>query len=347
MHLIRPNSLKRVGLKTFCYAAIWGAAIGLLPAVALAAPPSPLNPASPAARSIANLHNITLVVATLVFLIVCGLLIYSLVRFRRKSNDEPEPDQSFHGNTTLEIIWTVIPVGILVLLLVFTFQTLQDISPDRPTDLTVRVIGKQWLWEVQYPDYNIKGTGELRIPVDTDVKIELTSQDVIHSFWVPQLGGKRDAVPGYLNTTWLRAERLGTFHGQCAEYCGLAHSQMPLKVVVLDRDSFDIWAAATAEQQANASAQGELLFGTAGCTGCHAINGQGGQIGPELTNVYAEQGVDYIHESIITPNEVIAPQCPTGACPAGVMPQNFEEILSEDEINAIIEYLRVVSEGAE
>ncbi|MBE7474720.1 MAG: cytochrome c oxidase subunit II [Anaerolineae bacterium] len=346
MRSIKPVQFKRM-LKAISYLSLLGTLLGLLPAVALAAPPSPLDPASPAARSIANLHTITLIVATLVFLIVCGLLIYSLVRFRRKSANDPEPDQSFHGNTTLEVIWTIIPVGILATLLVLTYQTLQDISPDRPTQMTIRAIGKQWLWEIQYPDHNIKLTNQIRVPVNTDVKVEITSQDVIHSFWIPQMGGKKDAVPGYLSTTWFKADRLGTFHGQCAEYCGLAHSKMPIELVVLDQASFDLWAEATAEQQANASAQGELLFGTAGCAGCHAINGQGGQIGPELTNVYVDKGPDYIHESIVNPNAVLAAQCPTGACPAGIMPQNFSEILSEDDINSIIEYLKEVSGATE
>lgn len=342
MHSIKSAQLKH-RLKAISYIGILGAVVGLLPAVALAAPPSPLDPASPAAESIANLHTITLIVATIVFLIVCGLLIYSLVRFRRKSADDPEPDQSFHGNTTLEVIWTIIPVGILTALLVLTYQTLQDISPNRPTEMTIRVVGKQWLWEIQYPDHGIKLTNEIRVPINTDVKIEVTSQDVIHSFWIPQMGGKTDAVPGYMNIAWFKADRLGTFHGQCAEFCGLAHSQMPIELVVLDQNSFDVWASSTAELQANASAQGELLFRTSGCTGCHAINGEGGQIGPELTNVYVDKGPEYIHESIINPNVVIATQCPTGACPSGVMPQNFSEILSEDDINAIIEYLKEVS----
>ncbi len=190
MHSMKPTLLKRV-LKTIRYAGLFGALIGLLPAVALAAPPAPIDPASPAARSINNLHTITLVIATIVFLIVCGLLIYSLVRFRRRSDNDPEPDQNFHGNTTLEVIWTVIPVGILATLLVLTYQTMQDTNPNRPTQMTVRVVGKQWLWEVQYPDRGIKLTGEMRVPVNTDVKVEITSQDVIHSFWIPQMGGKR------------------------------------------------------------------------------------------------------------------------------------------------------------
>jgi cytochrome c oxidase subunit 2 len=220
-----------------------------LPVIALAAPPSPLNPASPAARSIANLHNIALVIATIVFLIVLGLLGYSLIRFRRRSADDPEPDQSFHGSATLETIWTIIPVGILVVLLVLTFQTLRDIDPNRPTDLTVRVIGRQWLWTVEYPEQDIQLTAQMYLPVNTDVRIEITSEDVLHSFWVPQLGGKKDAVPGYLQVTWFRADRTGNFHGQCAEFCGVAHSNMPIEVKVVEQEEFDLWVNSQSSQE--------------------------------------------------------------------------------------------------
>jgi len=324
-------------------AALLATALALLPvAVAWAAPPSPLDPASPGARSIANLHWTVLWIAAVVFVIVSGLLIYSLIRFRRKSAEDPEPDQSFHGSAMLETIWTVIPVGILLVILVLTFQTLKDTNPNRSTDMTVRVIGKQWLWEVQYPDRNIRLTNELRVPVNTDIKVELTSADVIHSFWVPQLGGKKDAVPGYLTTTWFKVDRPGTFRGQCAEYCGLGHSKMPIEVIAMDQESFDLWTTATAEKQANASSQGELVFST-NCASCHAINGEGGQIGPELTNVYAEKGEDYVRESILNPNAVIAIQCPAGPCPSGVMPQNFGEQLSEDELNSVVSYLQAVA----
>ena len=337
MPAINPGHLK-LKFRTVRKAAILGWTIALFPAIALAAPPSPLDPASPGARSIANLHTTILWIAAAVFAIVCGLLIYSLVRFRRKSADDPEPDQSFHGSAVLETIWTIIPVGILLVILVLTFQTLQDTNPERETDMTVRVVGKQWLWEVQYPEHNIKLTNEMRIPVDKDIRVELTSADVIHSFWVPQLGGKKDAVPGYLTLHWFKADRAGTFRGQCAEYCGLGHAQMPLEVIAMDQASFDLWAASTAEKQANASAQGELLFATT-CSSCHAINGEGGQIGPELTTVYVERGEEHVRESILNPNAVITPTCPTGPCPAGVMPQNFGEQLTEDELNSIVSYL--------
>jgi cytochrome c oxidase subunit 2 len=247
MNLTESKIFKRI-LNTVQYIIIPVLSMMIFPVIALAAPPSPLDPASPAARSIANLHNIALTIATLVFAIVCSLLIYALIRYRRKSTEEAEPEQ-IHGNATLETIWTLIPVGILVVLLVLTFQSLRDIDPNRPTDLTVQVVGRQWLWEVRYPDQNIITTGEMYVPVNTDIRVELMSEDVIHSFWVPQLGGKKDAVPGYLNVTWFKADRVGTFHGQCAEYCGLGHSNMPLQVKVVDQQSFDIWLSAQTDQQ--------------------------------------------------------------------------------------------------
>lgn len=248
--MFKPNTLKR-----FLKLVVAAFTMAVLPTIALAGPPSPLDPASPAARSIANLHNIIMVIAVLVFAVVCGLLIYSLVKFRRRSDDDPEPDQSFHGSATLETIWTIIPVGILVMLLVLTLQTFQDTDPNRPTDLTVRVVGKQWLWEVQYPEHGISLIGEMWVPVNTDVKVEVTSEDVIHSYWVPQLGGKTDAIPGYLQTTWFKADRLGTFLGECAEYCGVAHSNMYLEVKVVDQQSFDLWL----ESKKAASAQAAPL----------------------------------------------------------------------------------------
>ena len=248
---------KRFSLKLVCNTVVVGVVLAILPAVAWAAPPSPLDPASPAARSIANLYDIIMVIATIVFAIVAALLVYALVRFRRRSADEPEPDQSFHGNATLETVWTIIPVGILVVLLVLTFQTFQDTNPDRPTDLTVRAVGKQWLWEIQYPEYDFSLTGEMWVPVNTDIKVEVTSEDVIHSFWIPQMGGKTDAIPGYLQTTWFKADRVGTFRGQCAEYCGLAHYNMPIELNVVDQASFDIWLASKTDLQTELEAPAE------------------------------------------------------------------------------------------
>jgi cytochrome c oxidase subunit 2 len=251
MVLIDPKN-KRI-LKIIRYLLIPALTVIIFPVTALAAPPSPLDPASPGARSIASLHNTVLVIAALVFMVVCSLLIYSLVRFRRKSDEDPEPEQ-LHGNATLETIWTLVPVAILVVLLVLTFQTLRDIDPDRPTDMTVQVVAKQWLWEVRYPDHDVTTIAEMVVPVDTDIRIELTADDVIHSFWVPQLGGKQDAVPGYLTVTWFKPDQIGVYHGQCAEYCGLGHSNMPIEVKVVDQESFDAWLASKKKPEVDSSA---------------------------------------------------------------------------------------------
>jgi len=140
-------------------------------------------------------------------------------------------------------------VGILVVLLVLTFQSLRDIDPNRPTDLTIRVIGQQWLWTVEYPEQDIQLTAQMYVPVNTDVRIEITSEDVLHSFWVPQLGGKKDAVPGYLQVTWFRADRTGNFYGQCAEFCGVAHSNMPIVVKVMEQEDFDLWVNSQSSQE--------------------------------------------------------------------------------------------------
>ena len=244
------QKIKRHSFKLVNLALVVGVVMAVFPAMVAAQSPSPLDPASPAAASIANLHNIIFWIAVAVFLVVLALLVYAMVKFRRKGEDD-EPDQDFHGSATLEAIWTLIPVGILVVLMVLTLQTFQDTNPDRPTDLTIQVIGKQWLWEFNYPEYGVSTIGEIYVPVNTDVRLEITSDDVIHSFWVPQLGGKTDAVPGYLQIAWFKAVRLGQFHGHCAEYCGVAHSKMPVTVKVVDQQSFDLWIASKAEIQAN------------------------------------------------------------------------------------------------
>ena len=243
------QKLKRHSFKLVNLAVVVGVVMAVFPAMVAAQPPSPLNPASPAAESIANLHNIIFWIAVVVFLVVLALLVYAMVKFRRRSDDD-EPDQDFHGSATLETIWTLIPVGILVVLMVLTFQTFQDTDPIRPTDLTIEVTGKQWLWEFKYPEYGVSTIGEIYVPVNTDVRLEIRSDDVIHSFWVPQLGGKTDAVPGYMQVAWFKATRLGQFHGQCAEFCGVAHSKMPVAVKVVDQQSFDLWITSKAEQQA-------------------------------------------------------------------------------------------------
>ena len=198
--------------------------------------PSALDPVGPNGATIANLFNIVLVIATVVFVVVEGLLLYSAFRFRRKAQDASEPAQ-VHGNTKAEIAWTILPALIVVTLFVLALQGLQTLNAP-PAEaaseaLTVKVIGHQFWWEYQYPDLGITAATDLVIPTNRVVNLELTSVDVIHSFWVPQLNGKTDAFPNHVNTTWVQANTPGAYYGQCAELCGASHANMTRSVAAV------------------------------------------------------------------------------------------------------------------
>jgi cytochrome c oxidase subunit 2 len=279
-------------------------ALALAYAVLLAAPaaaqettppqPSVLDPAGPNGAMIANLFNIVLVIATVVFVVVEGLLLYSAFRFRRKAADASEPSQ-VHGNTKAEIAWTILPALIVVTLFVLALQGLQalDTPPAEAADdsLTVRVIGHQFWWEYQYPDLGITTATDLVIPTGKAVNLELTSSDVIHSFWIPQLNGKTDAFPNHVNYTWIQANTPGIYYGQCAELCGASHANMRAVVIAKTPEEFDQWVkdhqAGPAEPADELALQGKLIFETGACTGCHTIDGTAavGKTGPNLTHM--------------------------------------------------------------
>jgi cytochrome c oxidase subunit 2 len=201
-----------------------------------------------------------------------------------------------HGNTKLEFGWTVVPFLLLVGVGVFTVATLVDLDRAPKGDVVnVKVIGHQWWWEYQYPDYKVTTANELHIPTGRPVFVRVTSVDVIHSFWAPALNGKMDAVPGRLNHLALKADKPGqTYLGQCTEYCGLSHANMRIRVVTHTQADFAKWIA---DQQRSAAvpASGEAgdgaqLFRAKGCGGCHTINGySAGTVGPNLTHLYSRK----------------------------------------------------------
>jgi len=288
----------------------WGVLLSalLLSSLLLAAcgenSPSILNPAGPVALKESNLFWFILVVATIVFVVVEGLLIYSIVRFRERPNS-PEPTQT-HGNTTVEIIWTIVPSVFLFVVLVGTIYTMFGLttfsSTGRP--LQIRVVGHQWWWEFDYLNENFITADELHIPVGTRVEAQLQSNNVIHSFWVPELFGKTDVVPGHNNKSVFQADKIGEYRAQCTEFCGLQHAHMNFYVVVQSQDEYNAWvtsqqqaAAANPAQQAAIAGQ-RLFLGTGGCQGCHGIVGVNlqdyyhlkgggnatGLVGPNLTH---------------------------------------------------------------
>ncbi|HEY7021102.1 MAG TPA: cytochrome c oxidase subunit II [Ktedonobacterales bacterium] len=246
-----------------------------------------LNPSGPQAEQEANLFWFILAVATVIFVVVTAALIYSVIRFRARP-DGPAARQ-ISGNSTLEIAWTIVPSLVLLGVLILTINTLfVGLAKPEQATFTVQAIGHQWWWEFRYPDQKIVTADEMVIPVGKVVDIELISNNVIHSFWVPELAGKTDVIPGRTNTMWLKANNTGTFRGECTEYCGQQHANMNFQVVVEDDAGFQNWV--TQQQQGPSEASqampGQKIFAQR-CFTCHLINGQTesvSQIGPNLTH---------------------------------------------------------------
>lgn len=243
--------------------------------------PTILSPQGPVASQESGLFTFILVVATIVFVAVEGWLIFSIVRYRERPG-MPHPRQ-IQGNNTVEIIWTVVPSIFLFAVLagtIYTMFNLQNISSINGAGrLEVKAVGHQWWWEFDYPSLgNITTADTLYVPQGSVIQADLVSNNVIHSFWIPQITGKTDVIPGHNNKQIFRADTLGEFRGECAEYCGTQHAHMNFSVVVLSQDAFNVWASSA--QQAAASPtdalaqKGQQIFKTTGaCAGCHGIVG--------------------------------------------------------------------------
>lgn len=254
--------------------------------------PSFVEPASMVSFDEASLYRLLLYMSAGVFVLVEGLLIYNIIRFRKRTDDSEIPKQ-VHGNNRLEVIWTTIPLVVVAVIFGLTVTTVNAVAPPPPeaNDLNLQVVGHQWWWEFDYADLDIVTANELHVPVGATVQIELHSIDVIHSFWVPQLSGKVDAVPGQTNHLWIKADQVGDYHGQCAEFCGLNHANMRIKVVVDSQSDFDAWVAnqqkPPVEPQTDLEKQGMDIVTTGICNSCHTTGDAIAQkeIGPNLTHL--------------------------------------------------------------
>lgn len=278
--------------------------------------------------------------------VVSIILILIVLKFRAKPGSEKTVPEQVHGNTKLEIAWTIIPIVILIILAVPTVRTAFSTAvPAGGTAMTVRAIGNQWWFAFEYPDHkNFTVANEMVIPVDTPVKLEIQSVDVIHSFWIPKLAGKTDMIPNRVNTMWVQSDETGTFSGQCAEFCGTQHAKMRFTVKVVSKEEFAAWAnkrqVAPAEPTEALAKQGKEIFLKQTCIGCHAIAGTTaqGKVGPNLTNLgerptlaagIVENTTENLKAWIKNPQDI----------KQGVkMPAHPQ--LKDDELNAIVAYLQ-------
>lgn len=269
----------------------------LLAACSGSDPQNTLSPQGHIAAITAGLFWPIFWIAVGVFVLVEGLLVFAMFRFRARSG-RPMPVQ-IHGNTTLELTWTAIPALMLLGIAIPTIATLVQVNTTPANAMEINVIAHQWWWEFDYPDQHIVTADELHIPAGVPVHVHLHSNDVIHSFWVPVLVGKQDVIPNHDGGMWFSAYQPGTYFGQCAQFCGEQHALMQFRVVAQSQDDFNNWVS---NQQADAnlsSAAQSVLTGDTtqtdagaqalinnGCTGCHTIAGTNAQgtVGPNLTH---------------------------------------------------------------
>jgi cytochrome c oxidase subunit II len=304
------------------------------------------------ARSIWNLFVPIFWLSVVIFVLVQGALIWAVIRFRGKEGD-PDPAQ-LHGNTKVEVAWTIAPAIILAVILVPTITTIADLASEPEDPYTVDVVGHQWWWEFDYQDEGFKTGNVMHLPVDQPVQIRMTASDVIHSFYAPNLFGKQDVIPGRETNIYFTAEQTGEFYGQCFEFCGIQHANMHFRIVVHDQDEFEAWVADQQEgaiepEEDTVEAQGKEVFFQQGaaCHACHAIDGAVaedgtealGEVGPNLTNLALrpiigagslENTPENLRDWIRDPQE---------SKPGNEMPAFSENQISDEDLDALVDYL--------
>lgn len=257
--------------------------------------PSPLDPHGPRASSISNLWWVLMTVGTVTWIVVIFLIFLGI--FHRRGRLEPDAKQAEPVGFVL-VGGAVVPLVVLVGLMFFTLRTLNVVSeePGR-TDVLIEVTGHRWWWEVHYPEQDFTTANELHIPVDEPVRIALTSDDVIHSFWLPQLQGKMDLIPGKDNVLYIEADEAGVYRGECAEFCGTQHANMAFTVVAESRPDFERWLEAQqqpAPRPTDPSAvKGQQIFFGSACVYCHNVQGTtvSATIGPDLTHLMSRDRI--------------------------------------------------------
>jgi cytochrome c oxidase subunit 2 len=263
-------------------------------------PTSIFDPAATPAHSIFGLSMLVLSITLAIFLVVAGLLLYVVIRYRQRPSDSGREPAQVYGSNQIELSWTVIPILIVVMLFLTTTRVILDTQASpKPSDaLDVTVIGHQFWWEYRYPKLGVVTANELHVPISDPAKptptyLALSSADTDHSFWVPRLAGKTDLIPNRLNTMWIDPQSPGLYLGQCAQYCGTQHAKMLLRVYAQSPEDFAAWIKqqqrpAEPDLSGNAAAtDGQTVFMHSACINCHTIAGTvaTGRFGPDLTHL--------------------------------------------------------------
>jgi len=241
-----------------------------------------------------------LAVTAVIFAVVFSLLAFSVLRFRKRRDDDGREPPQIYGSNQVELAWTVIPMLIVVTLFMATARVIAGIQkPSRPTSaVEVIAVGHQFWWEFRYPGLQVVTANELHVPLSepdhpTPTFITLTSADTDHSFWVPRLAGKTDLIPNRVNTMWIDPHETGLYLGQCAQYCGTQHAKMLLRVYVQTRDDFDRWIQEQSQpaRADDAAYEGRRIFETTACVNCHTVTGTpaSGRFGPNLTHLMSRE----------------------------------------------------------
>jgi cytochrome c oxidase subunit II len=305
----------------------------------------PLFPeqASTMAGRVDALYLALLAIGAFFSLLIASLVVGFAVRFRRRSPDEV--GTPIHGSMVLELVWTLVPLGIVFVIFVWGAEIFFSMARVPPQAMEVYVVGKRWMWKTQHLSGQ-REINELHVPVGVPVKLTLTSEDVIHSFYVPAFRIKKDAVPGRYATLWFQATRPGKYHLFCAEYCGTKHSGMIGSVVVMEPAAFQSWL--TGGGSGSLAAEGQKIFQSLGCVTCHRAD-SGGR-GPRLEGLFGRTvnlatgeevvaDADYIRESIVTP----AAKVVSGYQP--IMP-TYLGLVSEEGLMQLIAYIQSLEEPA-
>lgn len=306
--------------------------------------------ASTQAGPIDHLYDVLIWSSVPIFVVVTMIVLFSAWKFRMRPGEEQLDGPPIHGNTRLEVIWTAIPAIVLVLLCSYAWVVLNDIEEAQAGEMRINVVGQQFAWTFEYPQAGGKPikSNHLYLAKDRPVRFYVKALDVIHDFWVPAFRMKVDAVPGIETRYRITPNRLGTYPVVCAELCGLGHSVMRATTRVVPGAEFDKWLAeqkAPAAQSPDGEVDAKQLFtdgnGTAtACGACHTLAdaGTSSQTGPDLDEALAGKDADDIEQSIVEPDAAIA-----SGFQAGIMPKNYGDTLSDEELEALVTYLGEVA----